>query len=115
MDFIDAIKKGLEASKNYDRNLDDIIEVIGEANKAIYDKTGVVGGFVSVKSDRGFTMTPACRSISINSQEGFPLTLDTISGHYKAVDKDDLYEVMHKILSHPNFGFYVRRLMENNK
>ncbi|WMC00308.1 hypothetical protein [Acinetobacter phage Ab65] len=115
MDFIEAIKKGLEASKNYDRNLDQIIEVINEANKAIYDKTGIVGAFVGVTGDKEFTMTPACRSLNISRQDGFPLTLDTIGGHYRAVDKDDLYEVMHSILSHPNFGFYVRRLMKNNK
>lgn len=115
MDFIEAIKKGLEASKNYDRNLDQIIEVISEANKAICEKTGVLGGFILVKSNRNLSCTQAVMSIEIDKQHAFPIKLNTISGNYIANDIWDLKEVVHKILSHPNFGFYVRRLMENNK
>lgn len=115
MDFIEAIKKGLEASKNYDRNLDQIIEVISEANKAIYEKTGVLGGFILVKGNRSLSCTHAVMSMDMDKNHAFPIKLNTISGCYTANDLWELKEIIHKILSHPNFGFYVRRLMENNK
>lgn len=108
MNFIEAIKKGLEAAECYQKNKDEFISVINEVNQVVDSKTNLNGGFIRIDGNTWF-FNPIITGIKNDANNFYPVTIETCFGDFECWNKQQLQENIGKILRTSNFGSYMRR------
>lgn len=108
MKFIEAIQRGIEASNNYDRNMEEIKSIFNDVNKAVFDKTGKENAVLLLKGK--LCSSDYFDSIRFGSH-AYPIEIRLRGNIHNCYDSVALIDVLHELISDASFGFYVKRLM----
>lgn len=108
MDFVKAIEKGIKAAEDKEANMQEIREIINQANKEIYEFCGMINGFIELK-DGKFICNDVIHSISHNRNCGYPLILTTFSKTYEVANAEEFVDCIKSILSSSAYGTKIRR------
>lgn len=109
MKFIEAIQQGIEASNNYDRNMEEIKIIFDEVNQAGFDKTGKENTVFLLKDK--FCSSGYFDSVRFGNH-AYPVEIRLRGNIHHCCDKLALVDTLHELISDASFGFYVKRLMQ---
>lgn len=108
MSFLDAIKLGVEASNNYDRNMSEIKSIFGDANGAILEKTGADLALFSMKDK----ICTSCYFDFVRfGSSAYPVEIQLHGNRYMCHDGVALTDTLCELMSQASFGFYVKKIM----
>lgn len=109
-DFIEAIKQGIEASSNYDRNMKGILNVFEDVNKAVLEKTGKDNAVFIIKDK---SISSGYFNMIRFGNHAYPVEIRLHGNIYNCHDEIALVDTLHDCLSSASFGFYVKGIMES--
>lgn len=110
MNFIEAIQQGIEASNNYDKNMEEIKSIFNEVNKAVFSRTGKENSVFMSKDE--ICSSGYFDSIRFGSH-AYPVEIRLHGNIYHCQDKIALVDMLHELISSASFGFYIKRMMED--
>lgn len=109
MNFIEAIQQGIEASNNYDKNMEEIKSIFNEVNKAVFSRTGKENSVFTSKDK--ICLSGYFDSIRFGSH-AYPVEIRLHGNSYNCHDNVALVNTLHELISSASFGVYIKRLME---
>lgn len=111
MNFLEAIKEGIEASNSFDRNKEEIFSIFSDVNEAAFNKTGKEQVFFLIKDRLISSGFFECISLG---EKAYPVTLQLHGNRYNCHDSISLKNTLHELLSSASCGFYIKKLLSEN-